>query len=109
MVAGQEVPPALEQPAWGWVDVGLTVMFAALVTIALIFVSGLIVANNPEANTSLISPVVYVAGLGVYLSIAVGVYLFAVRRAGWAALGMRSVPNIELLLVPVFFWPECAP
>jgi membrane protease YdiL (CAAX protease family) len=92
-------------PGWGWGDLllalGVTVVGGAALALgarALVRLLGLTVEQR------LISPALYLVGLGVYLSAVLGVYLFAARKAGWAALGLRRARSWrDFAIVPPLF------
>ena len=92
-------------PGWGWRDVGATVILTAVATLGLLLLARVVVASlGVEAGESLLSPPVYIVGVGVYLAILAGIYLFAARRAGWGALGVRATASVNLLIVPPLFF-----
>lgn len=91
-------------PAWGWRDlIGLgifVVIGGALLVIALRFV---MMAFGLAGGAGLAAPAAYLLTTGIYLLIILGVYLFAARRAGWAALGLRAPGWLNMALVlPLF-------
>jgi hypothetical protein len=91
-------------PGWGWRAVGATVLLTVAATFVLLLAARFVVAAlGVEAGESLVSPPVYVVGVGVYLAILAGIYLFAARRAGWGALGVRTTASANLLIVPPLF------
>lgn len=97
-------PAAGEGPGWGWRAVGATVLLTVAATLGLLLlVQFAVAALGVEAGESLLSPPAYVVGVGVYLAILAGIYLFAARRAGWGALGVRSTASANLLIVPPLF------
>jgi len=99
-----EGEPTSAGPGWGWGAVGATLVLAAAATLVLLLASRFVVrALGLEVGESLISPPVYIVGAGIYLALVSGVYLFAARRAGWGALGLRSTELVNLLLVPPLF------
>lgn len=105
--APPEGPPAgaaERGPGWGWGDVLMALLVtaagAAAVTLAARFAVG---ALGLEVEQRLISPALYAAGLGIYLAAVLGVYLFAARRAGWAALGLRPAGWLHFAIVPPLF------
>lgn len=107
MGAPPEGPAAEERargPGWGWGDL----LLAAAVTVgggaALLLVARAVVAlTGLQVEERLVSPAFYVVGLGVYLSAVLGVYLFAARRAGWAAVGLRGTSWRHFVIVPPLF------
>ena len=102
-----EQPPApavATAPGWTWRDVGATVLLIGAATVVLTLLArGLVAARGLEVEQRLISPAVYIMGLGIYLATILGVYLFAARRAGWAAMGLRPPERRHLLSVPPLF------
>jgi hypothetical protein len=81
-------------PAWYWRDVG---------TVALLVLAGFFLAMwsisaliGPDAR--LTSPLVYVATIVIYGLLLAGVYLFAVRRAGWRAVGWQAADTQTLVI-----------
>jgi membrane protease YdiL (CAAX protease family) len=92
---------------WGWGDLLLALGVMAVGGAALTLVAravGAAFSLAPEPR--LISPVVYAAGLGLYLAAIFGVYLFAARRAGWAALGLRGAQWRYFAILPPLFLLE---
>lgn len=92
-------------PAWGWRDlagVGLVVVIGgALLVLALRFV---IQVFGLAGGDGLAAPAAYLLTAGIYLLMILGIYLFAARRAGWAALGLRAPGWLNMALVlPLFF------
>lgn len=75
---------------------GLTVAVAVGLSL---LVRGLVAAFAFEFEPALVAPPLYLVGLGVYLAAIAGVYLFAARRAGWAALGLVWPPWTSMALV----------
>ncbi len=99
-----EERPRPDGPGWGWRDVGATVALAVAATLALsLVVQGAASALGFEAGAGLVSPALYLMGLGIYLAVVAGVYLFAARRAGWAALGLRRAGWGSFAIVPPLF------
>ncbi|NTW00057.1 MAG: CPBP family intramembrane metalloprotease, partial [Oscillochloris sp.] len=99
------VPPsAPERLGWGWRDLGLTLLVfiggGAVLMLLVRFVASLL---GIQPGDGMLSPVTYVAGIGLYLALLLGIYLFAARRVGWAALGLRSTGWINFALVPLLF------
>lgn len=96
--------PRPAEPGWGWREVGATVALTVGAALALGLVArGATAALGVEAGEALVSPTLYVVGLGIYLAAIAGVYLFAARRAGWAALGLRDTGWVSFALVPPLF------
>lgn len=86
---------------WGWRDVGAVVLLLVVGSIALVTGLGTLVGlMGLEVGAGLATPVVYAATAGFFLLMLLGVYLFAARRAGWAALGLRPTPSLPLLATP---------
>lgn len=107
IVLAPEQPPAPDVaagPGWSWRDVGAAVLLIGAVTVVLTLLArGLVTALGLEVEQRLISPAVYVMGLGIYLAAILSVYLFAARRVGWAAVGLRPPDRQHLLIVPPLF------
>ncbi len=101
-VAGEAPRPAAE--GWGWPAVGATLALTVGAALALGLVTrGAVAALGLEVGQSLVSPALYLVGVGIYMAAIAGVYLFAARRAGWGALGLRGAgwPSFALV-VPLF-------
>ncbi|NNJ10737.1 CPBP family intramembrane metalloprotease [Chloroflexales bacterium ZM16-3] len=99
-------PPSVpaEGPGFGWRDLGLALLVfvggsAAVIILARFMASAL----GLQPGGGMLSPVAYVAGVGLYLALLLGMYLFGARRAGWAALGLRGTSWINFALVPLLF------
>ena len=98
----QETAPA--RVSWNWLDLLLTIGMTLGGGLLLAFV-GIMISDifNFSSEGGLGAPAAFIAGASVYLASIVGVYLFAVRRSSWAALGLGPVSMREMLLViPVF-------
>lgn len=81
---------------WGFFGV-FALQFAG--TAALLFVvRGL---GWAPASAGLASPLLYAVTTIFFLLMLLGVYLFAARRSGWAALGVRPAPAWAFMLAPV--------
>ena len=93
-----------EEPGFGWRDLGLALLVFVVGGTAVVF-SGRSVAAllNLPPSSGLLSPVAYVSGVGIYLALLLGIYLFGARRAGWAALGLRGTSWVNFALVPLLF------
>ncbi len=104
---GQPVDDGRPAVGWGWGDLlmALVVMLVGGVVLALL-ARTVGTALSLTMEPRLISPVVYAAGLGIYLAAILGIYLFAARRAGWAALGLRAAPRRYFALLPPLFLLE---
>lgn len=102
--AERMVPVEPAGPAWGWNDVllALLVMVGATALLAL-GVRSAAAALGVQLEQRLVSPALYLLGLGAYLAAVLGVYLFAARRAGWRALGLRATGWPNILIVPPLF------
>lgn len=87
--------------AWGWRDFGAAVAMVVLGT-ALLLIGGRSLADmfGLATEAGFASPIIYIVGLGSSLLMLLGVYLFAVRRAGWAALGLVPAPAGALIATP---------
>lgn len=96
--------PPLEAPGWGWRAVGATLALTVAAALALSLIArGAVASLGLEVEASLVSPALFLVAVGVYLAVIAGVYLFAARRAGWAALGLRRAGWLNFALVaPVF-------
>jgi membrane protease YdiL (CAAX protease family) len=93
----QSSPPEL---GWGWPAVGWTLALLIGGGAALIIAMRSVVALGAgQPETGLVGPLAYTLGSGIYLLLIAGVYLFAARRAGWAALGLRQANLLDYLLV----------
>lgn len=94
-------------PGWSWGDLllalAVTVVGGTLLTLLARFATA---ALGLEGGESLVAPALYLAGTGIYLAAILGVYLFAARRAGWAALGVRGAPWQRFAVVPALFVAE---
>jgi membrane protease YdiL (CAAX protease family) len=92
------------RPGWGWIDVLMAVVTMAAGGAALMLAARSVVAAlGVRVEQRLISPVFYLVGLGIYLAAVLGVYLFAARKAGWAALGLRRAGWLNFVIVPPLF------
>lgn len=92
---------------WGWSNLLLAVATAVAGSILLLFSAQLVIGTQQlEADQRLVAPAFYLIGTGVYLVVILGVYLFAARRAGWAAVGVRRAGWLNFLLVPPLFVAE---
>jgi hypothetical protein len=90
------------RPAWGWPGVGFAILTAMLGgTVATLGVQTFSMAAGQELEPDMASPTGFILTMFIYLSLLLGIYLFAARRAGWAAVGWVPVPNKTLLLVPL--------
>ncbi len=88
---------------WRWRDVGAVLLLVVAGTAALsIALRALAVLADDSIGAGMASPLLYLAGLGFYGLLFVGVYLFAVRRGGWAALGWRPAPSLIMAVTPLF-------
>jgi uncharacterized protein len=104
-----QAPATVAEPGWGWREVGLVIL-ATLGTTALLGLGarGLSTALGLEIAGGLVSPALYLTGLGIYLSVIAAIYVFVVRRAGWAALGLGAASWRDYLIVPPLFVLELA-
>jgi membrane protease YdiL (CAAX protease family) len=90
---------------WGWRHVGWALLAfvdgVGLVVLLARFAAAQL-GLRPD-DTRLVAPLIYVATVGVYLALLLGIYLFGARRAGWAALGLRRTSWWNIALVPLIF------
>jgi uncharacterized protein len=89
------VGPSLENPPWGRRELlraGLLIMLGAAALIVLAGVGMAALRIDPATAGGMSSPLLFGAGLGVYLVVIIAVYWFAVRRPGgsWALVGVRQ-------------------
>jgi hypothetical protein len=90
------------RPAWGWPGVGFAILTALIGGIIATFgIQALSLLAGQELQPDTASPAGFILTMLVYLSLLLGIYLFAARKAGWAAVGLVPVPNKTLLLVPL--------
>jgi uncharacterized protein len=97
-----EIDSALERVeiGWTWRDV-VFVLILLFVGGAVLLIGGrtLIALGGFSDAEGLTAPVGYLLGCSVYLLVIGGVYLYAARRTGWAALGLRQASLLDYLLV----------
>lgn len=90
--------------AWGWRDVVavILVVMTGLVVLLLALAAG-VALTGPASTLDSLSPVheLTLTLLMVYPLWLLGISIFAARRAGWVALGVRLVPWQTLAAVPV--------
>jgi uncharacterized protein len=98
-------PPAPEEgPGFGWRDLGLALLVFVAGSAAIIILGRFAAAAlGLKPGGGLLSPGAYVVGVGLYLALLLGMYLFGARRAGWAALGLRGTSWVYFALVPLLF------
>jgi membrane protease YdiL (CAAX protease family) len=97
-------PIAPEGPGLRWRDLGLALLAFIIGSAVVVFLARFAAgALGIPPGGGLLSPAAYVAGVGIYLTMLLGVYLFGVRRAGWAALGVRGASWVNFALVPLLF------
>jgi hypothetical protein len=92
-----------QQPeiAWGWFDIVAVLGLMLIGTVLIATGLGLLVRFTPlEMSDSLLSPVGYLTAVGFMGTMILGVYLFAARRSGWGALGLRPAPLRPLVVTP---------
>ncbi|MFP4437838.1 MAG: CPBP family intramembrane glutamic endopeptidase [Chloroflexaceae bacterium] len=92
-----------QQPeiSWGWFDIVAVLGLMLIGTVLIATVLGLLVRFTPlEMSDSLLSPVGYLTAVGFMGMMILGVYLFAARRSGWGALGLRPAPLRPLAATP---------
>jgi uncharacterized protein len=95
--------PVVEGVPWRWRD--LLIVVAAIIVGTIALVAGVRLLNPTAAPDSLLSPALFIAGLGIYLVVALAVVVqtIVVRRARWADLGLRWPPMGWLLAIPAIF------
>lgn len=97
-------PEAPAAPGFGWRDLGLTlVLFVAGSAALIIGMRFVAAALGLPSGGGLLSPAAYALGVGLYLLLLLGMYLFGARKAGWAALGLRGTGWVNFALVPLLF------
>jgi uncharacterized protein len=92
-----------QQPeiSWGWFDIVAVLGLMLIGTVLIATGLGLLVRFTPlEMSDSLLSPVGYLTAVGFMGMMILGVYLFAARRSGWGALGLRPAPLRPLVATP---------
>jgi membrane protease YdiL (CAAX protease family) len=104
-LASPSYPNLEPAPGWHWRDVAgaLLVFFGGSglsVVLVRTFAAWLGIS---EEGTSFTAPTVYLIVVGAYLSMALGVLIFGLRRGTPAALGLRLPPLKELAIVPFVF------
>jgi hypothetical protein len=107
----ERIPAALADDAprpvsvgWGWREIAGAAVFIVVATIILAFLARFILATlGAQAGTSFASPSLFLLATGIYLASIAGVYLFAARRAGWAALGLRPFSVQAAAQIPLVF------
>jgi hypothetical protein len=87
-----------DAPVWGWRGIGAV--------LALVLVGSMVIILAVRALSSLLgqdlgasgmaSPALYIAGSAVYGLLLLGIYLFAVRRTSWRAVGWRPASTQDL-------------
>lgn len=95
-----------EQPAlgFGWKELLLSLLVfvvGSAVVIVLANIAALVL--NLQPGEGLLTPLAYVTAIGFYIALFLGIYLFGVRRAGWAALGVRGTHWSYMAIVPFLF------
>ncbi|NJP06465.1 MAG: CPBP family intramembrane metalloprotease [Chloroflexaceae bacterium] len=104
----QHPPPERERPPWSWLDLWATAML--LIGAVGVMVVGLNILGplfQLDIDGGAASPALYVAGMMVYLSLLLGIYLFAARRpGGWQALGIRHVAWWVYALLPLIWFVQ---
>ncbi|MCU0491993.1 MAG: CPBP family intramembrane metalloprotease [Chloroflexaceae bacterium] len=82
---------------WRWRDVLWAILLVVGGGAALVLgARALVQLAGISPGTGLASPLLYVMGVGVYVLMMVGVYLFAARKGGWASLGVRPAPTAAM-------------
>lgn len=89
--------PTDETVGWGWRAVALVVALTIVGAFAIFFLT---TQYGAQADGSLSPLVAFLAGIAIYGVILAGIYLFAARRSGWAALGWRPVSWQVLVATP---------
>jgi uncharacterized protein len=97
--------PTVTEPGWGWRDVaGALLIFLGGSGVSAVLVRTLAAwLGFNEQGTSFTAPTVYLIVVGAYLSMALGVLFFALRRGTPRELGLHLPPARELALVPFIF------
>lgn len=104
-----EQPTAPPEPGWSWRELVLVLLTTLVASVALGMVArSLNAVFGLELEGGLVSPVLYLVGFGIYLSVLVAIYVFAARRTGWAALGLTAANWRDYLIVPPLFLLEMA-
>jgi hypothetical protein len=90
------------RPAWGWPAVGFAILTALFGGIVATFgLQAFSLLAGQELEPDMASPTGFILTMLIYLSLLLGIYLFAVRRASWVAVGWVPVPAKTLFLVPL--------
>lgn len=96
--------PRPDAVGWGWRELAAAAVFTVVASVVLALVARFaLAALGTEGGGSLATPSFFLLGTAIYLVSIVGVYLFAARRAGWAALGLRPFDTRVTLLIPLVF------
>jgi uncharacterized protein len=102
-------PTAPPAPDWSWRELVLVLLTTLVAAVALGMVArSLSTVFGLELEGGLVSPVLYLVGFGIYLSVLVAIYVFAARRTGWAALGLTPASWRDYIIVPPLFLLEMA-
>ncbi|EFO81782.1 Abortive infection protein [Oscillochloris trichoides DG-6] len=97
-------PQTPTHPGFGWRELGLTLLvFFGGSAAMIIMMRFIVVLLNLPTEGGLLSPPAYITGIGFYLMLLLGMYLFGARRAGWAALGVRTTAWYYYAMVPLLF------
>lgn len=91
---------------WGWKEIGKALALLVLGTaglMALFSVIAVAIGFDPTTAGGMSSPLLFAAGLGVYLLLFLAVYWFAVRRpeSSWQQVGVRAFRAVWLPLLPL--------
>ena len=100
---------------WRWRDVGKAVLLILIGTILLSFMSmGMMIATGTirDENVGMAAAPLFAIGVGIYLFVILGVYLFAVRRVQpdvanrWALLGWRGFEKKWIWALPLLVFVQ---
>ena len=96
-----------EVPGWGWRELILVILLSIGMALGLSLVArSLIALLELEVENALVSPALYLTGLGIYVSVVAAIYLVVARRTGWATLGLIPTRWYYFVIVPPLFAVE---